>query len=186
MLLGILIISTISCYCYGTWAYFSGTQTSKGNEFTSGTLKLIINDTTDVITAINVKPGDTDVLLGSIEVTNSGSIPGHLYATVIEGNETENAYADRESEENSNNGLPDKLKLSIYQDNNSIPLITGFLSELDVNDGSYPIDCGILEGSSSTTFTLKYSVNLEEAGNEIQNDSATFRVEFHIIQIVEK
>ena len=181
--MGILIITIAGGYCYGTFASFSSTQASKGNVFTSGTLKLKINETKDVVTAINVKPGDTDVLFESIEVTNSGSVGGHLYAAVIKGGGTEGTNSSLKSE-NSGKYLSDKLKLSIYQGNNNTPLTTGFLSELNVNDGSYPIDCGVLEEGNSTTFTLRYSVDLEDAGAEIEGESATFRVEFHIIQMV--
>ncbi len=62
----------------GTWAYFSDTETSTGNQMTAGTLDLKTDDVdgvTQTLFAINMQPGD---IVGSeiITLKNAGSTVG--------------------------------------------------------------------------------------------------------------
>ncbi len=62
----------------GTWAYFSDTETSTGNQMTAGTLDLKTDDADGVnqtLFAINMQPGD---IVGSENITlkNAGSTVG--------------------------------------------------------------------------------------------------------------
>lgn len=62
----------------GTWAYFSDTETSTGNQMTAGTLDLKTDDVDGVsqtLFAINMQPGD---IVGSENITlkNAGSTVG--------------------------------------------------------------------------------------------------------------
>jgi len=69
---------------WGTYSYFSDTETSSGNTFTAGTLDLKVNDTdgSDVvhITLSNMKPGD-DTGYYKWVLKNVGTLPGRISVT---------------------------------------------------------------------------------------------------------
>lgn len=62
----------------GTWAYFSDTETSSGNQMAAGTLDLKTNDMDGVsqtLFAVNMEPGDI-VSSEIITLKNAGSVAG--------------------------------------------------------------------------------------------------------------
>ncbi|MBA7473073.1 hypothetical protein ES707_08407 [subsurface metagenome] len=63
----------------GIYALFSDTETSTGNTFTAGKIDLTKSAETS-ISLTNMKPGDISPI-GTITVTNAGTLPGSLYAT---------------------------------------------------------------------------------------------------------
>ncbi len=81
----------------GTVAYFSDTETSTGNTFTTGTLDLKVNgeDAFIPFEISNMKPGDT---LGTATYTikNNGSLPGVLSYKVTNVTTNENGVIDPE------------------------------------------------------------------------------------------
>lgn len=83
ILLSLLVLTTVATVAAsGTWAYFSDTKDSTGNTITASTLTLgsVGAATWTYTTAGQLAPGDTAT--GSIELTNTGSMPGFLYASV--------------------------------------------------------------------------------------------------------
>ena len=78
--LGIAVAVIIALITTGTWALFSDTETSTGNEFQAGTIDLTLGESGGApITLTNMKPGDT--ASGTMTVTNVGTLPGSLYAS---------------------------------------------------------------------------------------------------------
>ncbi|MDP2919854.1 MAG: TasA family protein [Dehalococcoidia bacterium] len=65
---------------FGTWAYFSDTETSSSNQITAGTLDLDLNggdSNINILTGLtNKAPGDSGLLYATIK--NSGSITGEF------------------------------------------------------------------------------------------------------------
>ena len=74
--LAIAFVLLIGMTGIGTWAYFSDTETSTGNQLTAGTLNLTTNDAdgvTQTLLATNMAPGDT-VGPETITLKNTGSV----------------------------------------------------------------------------------------------------------------
>lgn len=70
---------------YGTYSYFSDTETSTGNVFQAGTIDLAVNDenpwTSKMFTFTDVKPCK-DLAPFTINITNVGNNPGNLSFTI--------------------------------------------------------------------------------------------------------
>ncbi len=85
-----LLIGMVSI---GTWAYFSDTETSTGNQLTAGTLDLKTDDVdgvTQTLLASNMAPGDT-VGPQTITLKNIGSINGANLTLAFSYTETDNS-----------------------------------------------------------------------------------------------
>jgi predicted ribosomally synthesized peptide with SipW-like signal peptide len=67
----------------GTWAYFSDARSVNNDTITAGTIILNgVNSTTTGITIPNAIPGDNNVLISNVTLSNAGSIPGDLYVNI--------------------------------------------------------------------------------------------------------
>jgi len=74
--LTIAFILAVGMIGVGTFAYFSDTETSAGNQLTAGTLDLKTDDAdgvSETLYATNLAPGDT-VGPSTIQLKNSGSV----------------------------------------------------------------------------------------------------------------
>jgi predicted ribosomally synthesized peptide with SipW-like signal peptide len=76
----VLVMATVA---FGTWSYFTDTETSNNNQITAGTLDLKINnadtdykilDPTVDVTLANKAPGDTGSAFAPLK--NAGTLPG--------------------------------------------------------------------------------------------------------------
>ena len=95
-LVTILAVAVIAVGATG--AYFSDTETSTGNTFTSGTLDLNVDGgNTNVVkfTAANLRPGNQPK--GSWTLANVGSVNGYLDLENIAITDTENGCVDPET-----------------------------------------------------------------------------------------
>ncbi len=75
----IIILAIVSTTIKATTAYFSDTETSSGNTFSTGTLNLTLDGANSNVAKFNVsgmKPGDTHI--GTWTIRNTGSIDGYL------------------------------------------------------------------------------------------------------------
>lgn len=76
----LFVVGLVSSFVgYGTYAYFSDTETSAGNVFTAGSLNLLVNEAngvTGTISAPNMAPGES--VSGSVVLRNAGSITHDL------------------------------------------------------------------------------------------------------------
>ena len=77
----------------GTWAYFSDTETSAGNQMAAGTLDLKTDDidgVTQTLFATKLEPGDS-VTSENITLKNSGSVAGSTVDIVFSYVESDNS-----------------------------------------------------------------------------------------------
>jgi predicted ribosomally synthesized peptide with SipW-like signal peptide len=158
---------------WGTYSYFSDTETSSGNKFTAGTLDLKVNGNDDplvaVITVENVEPGD----FGSKVITlkNEGTLDG--IAKLHIKNVVNSAGATPEPEPTPDDGeLGEKLLVTIKYD--STVIVSGkTLNELN----SIVYALGALGAGAEKDVTVFWWVP-SDVGNEIMGDIVTFDIEF--------
>jgi spore coat-associated protein N len=88
----LLIMVTVG---FGTWSYFSDTETSTGNVFTAGTLNLTVdaNDGSNTVkfTVTNANPGQSGA--GTWTLVNAGSLAGYIDLESISVTNAENYNA---------------------------------------------------------------------------------------------
>jgi len=161
---------------WGTYSYFSDTETSSGNTFTAGTLDLKVDGKDDPLGAYfevsNVKPSDT----GSkdIVLSNAGTIDGKAYIHFKD--VTDSPGTTPESEPTPDEGeLSQNLKIKVSA--GATTIVEGFLSDIESN--SYEL--GTIAGGGSLTVTIAWSIP-SDVGNVIMDDSVTFDIEFSLVQ----
>jgi len=193
----------------GTVAYFSDTETSRGNVFSAGTLDLTIqlsqaevvngygnvdvHPDTDVHNGVNVyfvvsnvAPGSAGVVKWTLK--NVGSIPGILSFTVGNITNNENGQTEPEALVDSTTDvgeLGEKMTVTLWID----------LNGNGVRDDGELLYSGNLNGMSRTYSNLitlspnggSVDVYLEwsipiNVGNEIQSDSVSFDITFMLNQ----
>jgi len=182
----------------GTVAYFSDTETSKGNKFTvdcgpdlelapCGSQPYLPFDVGDI------KPGDSGV--ADVNLHNAGA-DGWLSMKIINCVNAENGLIEPEAE--AGDTTPDvgelgsKLYLEIWFDDNNDgerqvpwpgggeqPIAKGYVD--DLCGVKIPIDgdptYDIMESGMTWTIGIKWSL-ASDVGNIIQSDSLTFDIEF--------
>lgn len=161
----------------GTYALFSDTATSQNNTITAGELELSINSspTTTTVDVSGLAPGDigTEVL----EISNTGNIAGDLSATV--------------RNPGGNGSLLDELQLKVGFDRDGDLSTTGdsrtavqkdYIQNVAGNTGS---TSQWLSGQGSANDTaymfVVYQIDAD-AGNQVENATATFDVEMTLTQ----
>ncbi|MBN1188531.1 MAG: hypothetical protein JXA46_02150 [Dehalococcoidales bacterium] len=96
--LSLIAIALIGLTAAGTRAFFSDTETSWGNNVTSGTLDLQVGDydpMTESISLDNIKPTDSG-RLATWEVYNNGSLTGEFYISIGAVDNQENGASEVE------------------------------------------------------------------------------------------
>jgi predicted ribosomally synthesized peptide with SipW-like signal peptide len=160
---------------YGTYSYFSDTETSSGNTFSAGTLDLKVGGTDNpsaFFTVSNVMPGNSSSQ--SIVLSNSGTLDGKAYIHFK--NVVDSPGTTPEPEPTPDNGeLSQNLKIKVS--NSTATVVEGFLS--GINSTSYLL--GTIAGGGSLTVTIEWSIP-STVGNEIMGDSVTFDIEFSLVQ----
>jgi predicted ribosomally synthesized peptide with SipW-like signal peptide len=66
----------------GTWAYFSDTRIGSNDSITAGTIILNGINATASYVIPNAAPGDTNLSINNVTVTNAGTLPGNLYVNI--------------------------------------------------------------------------------------------------------
>jgi len=197
----ILVISLVSIILAGSYtgAFFSDTETSTGNTFSSGSLNLQVGDNDPVTWKLdeNVMPGDSDG--ENISVENTGTIDGFLHINFT--NLLNKDVTCTEPENNSNDpecnttGIPgagelaENLFITVYFDNDN----SG-----DFSNGDTLIYQGIVNNTTTSLLQAKLvdsellSGNKENfridrkidgsVGNEVQSDSVQFDIPFELTQ----
>lgn len=165
----------------GTFAAFSDTESSTGNQVSAGTLDLTVDGSDQdvtVLTASNVVPNGS----GSgtaITLENAGSVDGLLDINVSNIASNENGTDGPEasaSAEGTGVELEDELTITVTLDGSSVFSDT----VANLTNGQTIVSDQTLNASSSTDFNLNYSVT--DAGNEIQSDSVTLDFSFVLNQ----
>ena len=161
---------------WGTYSYFSDTETSSGNTFSAGTLDLKVDNKDDPLDVFfnftNVKPGDSGSR--SVVLSNAGTLNGKAYIHFK--NVVDNRGTTPEPEPTPDEGeLSKNLKIKVS--NGTATVVEGFLYDIKCN--SYLL--GTIAGGGSLTVTIEWSIP-SGVGNVIMGDSVTFDIEFSLVQ----
>ena len=176
LLAGLIVIGFVGfAIGWGTYSYFSDTETSSGNIFSAGTLDLKVNGTDNpsaFFTVSNVMPGNSSSK--SIVLSNSGTLAGKAYIHFK--NVVDSPGTTPQPEPTPDNGeLSKNLKIKVS--NGTATVVEGFL--FDIKSNSYLL--GTIAGGGFLTVTIEWSIP-STVGNEIMGDSVTFDIEFSLEQ----
>ena len=162
---------------WGTYSYFSDTETSSGNTFSAGTLDLKVNGQDGPLPIYfnvgDVKPGDS----GSVNIllSNTGSLSGEAILTFT--NIVDSPGTTPEPEILPDMGeLSENLCITIYVDSREV----GPAGPLAII-ADQPIHLGPLGSGQSISLTIKWHIP-SGVGNVIMGDSVTFDIEFSLVQ----
>lgn len=184
--LTIAFLLFISMVGISTFAYFSDTETSPGNQLTAGTLDLKTNDVDGVVQtlyATNMKPGDT-IGPSTIQLKNAGSVAGltlDIAFSYVESDGTPNTV---NKNANDTAGMMEVTTLS-YDGSN----LLGSVSDVNGNGYKdiYDLVNADLTGQSglnaSATKNFDIAVQLRsETGNDYQADGISATMTFILNQ----
>ena len=162
---------------WGTYSYFSDTETSSGNTFTAGTLDLKVNGLDDPLPAFfevsNVKPGDSGSK--TIALKNDGTIEGIAKIHIKNVANTEGENPEPETDKDEPGDLGKYLVLKIWYDADLI--VTDEVNDLN----SVITTLGAL--GAGLTRNVKIDWELPSGvGNDILGDKVTFDIEFILEQ----
>jgi spore coat-associated protein N len=147
----------------GTWAYFSDARSVNNDTITAGTIILNgVNSTTTGITIPNAIPGDNNISISNVTLSNAGSIPGDLYVNIT---------APTANTTGAENFLS---HLHIY--------LNGHLAT-----PNSPVDLGNLQpgNANSIPVAITYSYdNLIVPQNSEQGQTITYDIKYSLIQTV--
>jgi len=172
---------------YGTYSYFSDTETSTGNTFTAGTLDLKVdgadNPLPTYFTVSNVKPSDSGSVV--IALSNAGSIDGTAKIHIKDVTNTEGENPEPETDKTEPGDLGGVLLMRIQYDANNDgdyddageTIITDEIN--DLNCVLYTL--GPLGAGASRNLKISWSVPTT-VGNAIMGDIVTFNIEFSLEQ----
>ena len=170
----------------GTWAYFSDTETSAGNQMAAGTLDLKTDDVDGVsqtLFAVNMKPGDI-VSSENITLNNAGSTAGTTIDLAF-------SYVENDLSVNPADMSADATAASIEvtvlkYDGSSL-----FASVADTNSNSY-LDIQDLKNSDlsgqsgiSAQATKEFEITVKSrvgTSNDFQADGITVTMTFTLNQ----
>jgi predicted ribosomally synthesized peptide with SipW-like signal peptide len=198
ILISLSVIGAAAAIAIGaTVAYFSDTETSTGNTFTTGTLDLKVNNQDDPvvihITRINLIPYPrwSHNYGGDFTVRNTGSIPGQVWMEIKNIKNYENDCLDPEVEAGditcepgtTDGELGGLLYINIKR--NSSPWTTyGGFNPLNNAEG-VRVNGPILNPGDSIpiNFDLEWDTHSGTQDNKGQGDSIEFDIVFHLDQV---
>ncbi len=170
----------------GTWAFFSDTEVSTGNQLVAGTLDLKTNDldgVTQTLLATNMAPGDT-VGPQTIYLKNSGSINGANLTLAFSYTESDGSPNPMNMGSNATAALIEvtilnyggSSILSSVSDNNSNTYV-------DIEDLKNEDLIGLTGINASVTRDFEIAVQLRaETGNNFQADGIDITMTFTLNQ----
>lgn len=168
----------------GVYAYFNDTETSTGNQFTAGSLDLVLGGSGSTSMSFSdLAPGSSGA--SSMMISNDGSIAGALSLTVQNMVDDEGIGWEPETNTAAPGDLSANVDIAVFidadgdgvQDAGESSIWTGKLSAL----ASVSASLGNLAGSASTYIGIAYSV-ATSVGNDIMGDIVTFDIVFTLQQ----
>lgn len=185
----IIILAIVTITIKATAAYFSDTETSSGNTFSTGTLNLTLDGANANVAKFNVsgmKPGD--VQTGTWTIRNTGSIDGYLdmhniVQTHSPGTTTEPELTVEDPDVGSLGGL---LNINLFVDanNNGVfdsaetTIYSGLLNGLaNTYDANIPLPAG-----SSNYITMAVNWPTSPNDNKGQGDAVQLDMTFELGQ----
>lgn len=190
ILFSISVLGITLAIAFGlTSAFFSDTETSTGNTFTSGAIDLLINgenDPTGIVSFDDLKPGDEYIEHKTVRVdTNDAYVWMHLKDIVSD----QGAQTEPENLEESLNEIKHDTQnylvydLSIFRDGiEEEVLVSADNGNLLPEMSSCWIPLGIIPGG--TTIDMNQSFHFDSTvTNWAQGDTLTFTEEFYAEQV---
>lgn len=178
-----------------TKAYFSDSETSKGNSFAAGTLDLKIDgkdgdQVTTKYTLTNWEPGMTQ-MVGGFTVKNAGTVPGKYWVEIKNVVNNENGCNDPEMKvpDTSCGNTEGELggKISGYFQENASPwnhLNPGITSiDASKDTAMIPAGGGVLAGGAEMPVVFYANWTPTANDNIAQGDSVTFDLVVHLDQV---
>ena len=189
----------------GLYGYFDDTEPSTGNVFTSGTLDLetsvagasptgtafVVTPSDNVggicghVVFTNAAPGDNGTITWTL--VNTGNVDGNLTFENVTVNEGENGINEPEAESGDTTPLVGELgsalDITLQRSVDGGALATVYSGTL-AGLASYVEPLQLLSAGAghSIVYVLEWSIDGPSVGNEIQSDSATMDITFHLTQ----
>jgi predicted ribosomally synthesized peptide with SipW-like signal peptide len=191
VLASVFIISMLAFSLgYGTYSYFSDTETSSGNKFTAGTLNLKVDGQDDggtvpVYFAVdNVKPGDGGSQV--ISLSNTGTLNGtaKIHIKNVVNTEGLNPEPETDKEDPGDLGAVLLIKIQYDANNDGDYLDEGetIVTDVAINTLNCTLNTlGSLGAGTSRNLKISWSVP-GTVGNDIMGDIVTFDIEFSLVQ----
>lgn len=180
VLLGVLTIAVTAALAgIGTWALFSDTASSAGNQFTAGTMNLQVNgaEELDSLHFGDVYPGWSETV--DYTVTNDGDVQGRLELDSMNATETGGAHPSAEQAVDPDNDGDLADNVTVTATAGGVEVFSGTLAEFVDAD---PTDLGIMAGGDEADVELTFSVD-STVGNEIQGDDVVFDLGFTLTSV---
>ena len=170
---------------WGTYAYFSDTETSEGNTFTAGTLDLKVDGADNPLPVYfsesNVKPGDS----GSKTITlkNDGTIGGTAKIHIKNVDNSEGTNPESETDKDEPGDLGKHLVLKIWYDAEGDGFEDDDLIVTDEVDDLNSVLTTLGQLGAGQTRNVKIDWELpSDVGNDIMGDIVKFDIEFILEQ----
>lgn len=207
----LLLAFAVAAIGAGTWAYFSDTETTTGNQLTAGTLDLKISNSvgpdykpvwqddpvSKCITVENVKPGDAWVQVTSpssqVVLKNAGTVPGKVWYEIKNVHNNENGLTNPEIKVGDTTGGGDAVgldqgefqaELQVQGQRNEAPW-GSWTAMTQLTEGEKG-DAGIVLQPGQTTnlvFRYRWDPSASQNDNMAQTDQVTFDIVYHIDQV---
>ncbi len=164
----------------GVYAYFSDPETSSGNQFTAGSLDLVLGGSgSSSMSFSNLAPGYSGA--SSMQLDNIGSIGGTLSMTAQNMVDGEGSNWEPETNTVEPGDLSANVDIAVFVDTDGDSvwdagetlLWSGKLNALPGNN----INCGSLAGGGTIDIGIYWSV-----ANDIMGDTTTFDIVFTLAQ----
>ena len=184
--LAVAALLVIGMASVSTWAYFSDTETSTGNQLTAGTLDLKTNDVDGAVQtlyATNMKPGDT-IGPSTIQLKNAGSVAGSTLDIAFSYVESDGTPNTVNKNANDTAGMMEVTTLS-YDGSSLLGSVSdangnGYKDVYDLANADLPGQSGL---NASATKNFDIAVQLRsETGNDYQADGITVTMTFILDQ----
>ena len=163
---------------WGTYSYFSDTETSTSNTFTAGTLDLKVDGKDNPLpvyfNVANVKPSDSGFKI--IALKNDGTIEGKAHIHIKTVANTEGANPEPETDKTEPGDLGQYLQIQIKFDG-AVKVDWTAINSLN----SVKNELGTLSGGTEKNVEISWKVE-GTVGNDIMGDIVTFDIEFILEQ----
>jgi predicted ribosomally synthesized peptide with SipW-like signal peptide len=186
ILASVFVISMLAfAIGWGTYSYFSDTETSSGNKFSAGTLDLKVDGKDNPLdvyfNVADVKPGDSGSK--TIALKNDGTIEGTAKIHIKNVANSEGTNPEPETDTAEPGDLGKYLVLKIWYDAEGDGFEADDLIVTDeVNDlNSVLTTLGPLGAGQTRNVKIDWELP-SDVGNDIMGDSVTFDIEFSLVQ----
>ncbi|MDA1316770.1 MAG: TasA family protein [bacterium] len=189
----LLVIGSLSAGIVGSYAYFTATQSNQNNFFSAGTLDLSVtgdnNQVNEPISIENLGASPEIQGLKTWEIENTGSLSGRLMIEANNVKNKENGCNDQEinaeprCDADTVGELGSVVNMTVLLNDTFIMNSTlGADEEYDLGEKWEALDPVIMEPNETLNLTMKWDVDPETYGNEIQSDSLSFDIKFQLTQ----